>query len=454
MIQNIPRSLVVKLGWTTVTHAIVQGLRLVNNVVLAHLLAPALFGLMVIVNTVRIGVELLSDVGVGQNIVSNKDGAKPEFYDTAWTLQVMRGLVLGTLFFLFTRTIADAFDQPALIEILPVVALLFVFQGFESAGRPLLQKRMELERLSLFELAGAAFSLIAHVILALITPTIWALVLGSVISAAATLVLSYFLIPGLRHRFLLNRPSVRQILHFGKWIFLSSILYFAAANFDRLYFATTITLADLGVYGIARALSDMALHLAIRCSNMLVFPAVAAMSVPAPEIRKRILHGRRTLLFTTAVAMGLLVALADALVSLLYDPRYAAAGQILPILLLGSWFAILATVNDSIMTGIARPGAGAVGNAAKLISYVVGVPLAMYHYGFYAAVAVLSAGEVVRYVVLWLASRRQALAFARDDLALTAIFVLVIVAGREFLWFIGLTEDLQTIFPIIGNLQL
>ena len=37
---------------------------LVNNVILARLLAPPIFGLMAVVNAIRTGVELLSDVGI------------------------------------------------------------------------------------------------------------------------------------------------------------------------------------------------------------------------------------------------------------------------------------------------------------------------------------------------------------------------------------------------------
>ena len=86
MIGRIPRGMIVRLSWTTGSFGLIQLLRLVNNVVLARLLSPPLFGLMLIVNSIRTGVELLSDVGINQNIVSNRKGHTPVFYDTAWTI--------------------------------------------------------------------------------------------------------------------------------------------------------------------------------------------------------------------------------------------------------------------------------------------------------------------------------------------------------------------------------
>ena len=85
----------IRIGWATGSFGLVQVLRFANNVILARLLSPPLFGLMLIVNSIKTGVELISDVGINQNIISNKAGHTPDFYDTAWTLKVIRGVALG-----------------------------------------------------------------------------------------------------------------------------------------------------------------------------------------------------------------------------------------------------------------------------------------------------------------------------------------------------------------------
>jgi len=449
-VTNPRRAAIAKLGWTTVSYGIVQAIRLLTNVILARLLAPPLFGLMLIVNMIRTGVELLSDVGINQNIVSHRDGASPDFVDTAWTLQVLRGLILGAVCFASAKLAADFFDYPELAQILPVVALFFLFSGFDSAGRALAQKQILVKRLSIFEVGVALLSLVVHVALALITPTIWALVLGSVVTSAAALVGSYFLVPHIRHRIMIDRPSARQVLVFGKWIFLSSIIYFLAMNFDRIYFSRQISLTDLGIFGIARTLADTVTLLVARCGNLLLFPMVAAMQVGGAEIRGRLRHDRRIVLLIAAIALALFVALSDRIVALLYDERYQAAAVILPALLLGVWFAILSTVNESILFGIRKPAASAFANIAKFLAYLVAVPLAFQAYGLIAAVLVLSAGESIKYVTLWVFGRREHLGFGRDDLALTIIFVLGILGFRELLAASGLTGGLDQLFPWVA----
>jgi hypothetical protein len=65
----------------------------------------------------------------------------------------------------------------------------------------------------------------------------------------------------------------------------------------------------------------------------------------------------------------------------------------------------------------------------------------------------LGIGEAIKYVVLWLQSRRHNLSFARDDLALSIAFVLSIPLFRELLFQIGLTPDLHALFPWIATMM-
>jgi O-antigen/teichoic acid export membrane protein len=446
-----PRHIVSRLGWTTGAFAISQVIRFASNLILTRLLSPPLFGLMVIVNSIRTGVELLSDVGIGQNIVSNKRGTEPDFYDTAWTIKAMRGVMLGAACLLLSDLFAEFFDEPQLSMVLPLIALTFLFTGFQSAGPSLLLKQGKVARISIFEIGTAAISLLVHTALAFVTQTVWALVLGSVIASAVSLVASYLIVPELRHRFVIHSPSAKEILVFGKWIFLSSIIYFFASNFDRLYFAKQISLTLLGVYGIAKALADILTNLVIRSTNMVLFPTVAAMRSSPAEIRGRLLHARRNVLLLMGAGLAGFTALSDLIVNFLYDARYAEAALILPLLLLGVWITILSTVNDSIMLGAAKPAFPAIAQGAKLLTYVIGVPLAFHFSGLVAAILVLNVGEAARYAVLWILSRRQHLGFGRDDLKITLLFLFAIVLFRETLALLGLTSNLVGLYPVLRS---
>ena len=121
----------------------------------------------------------------------------------------------------------------------------------------LVQKRLQIFRLVAFEIASGVVWAIGQITFAYFIPTVWALIFGLIFGSVVAMIGSYFLLPDIKHKFKIVRVYVWQIVHFGKWIFLSSTVYFLSMSFDRLYLAAAIPLALLGVYGIARAISDL-----------------------------------------------------------------------------------------------------------------------------------------------------------------------------------------------------
>src|SRR5262245_5591146 len=96
--------------WTTAAFGLSQILRVASSVILTRLLSPELFGIMVIVYGFRTGLDLLSDVGIAQSFVTNKNSDKPEFYNTAWTLRFIRGIALWLLLTLAAIPIAYVYQ--------------------------------------------------------------------------------------------------------------------------------------------------------------------------------------------------------------------------------------------------------------------------------------------------------------------------------------------------------
>src|SRR4051794_31786373 len=108
--------------WTIAGYGTSQVLRFGSNLVLAKLLFPQAFGLMAIVNGVMQGLVMLSDVGIGQSIIRHNRRDDPEFYNTAWTLQVIRGMLLAIMGVALAWPIGQ-FYNPFLTQFIAVVSL-------------------------------------------------------------------------------------------------------------------------------------------------------------------------------------------------------------------------------------------------------------------------------------------------------------------------------------------
>ena len=397
-------------------------IRLAGSVALTRLLSPELFGIIAIVNSVRTGIDLISDVGVAQSIVQNKKGEDSAFYATGWTLKVIRGVVLWLITAAAAPFVSQLYDSGELSVIIPVAALYFIFDGCTSVSLFIMQKRMKITELNilgfLFELIPAA----AMVVLAYFYRSIWSMVLGLLFASAIRMVVSHFLVRGVKMRLTLNKEYTWQIIHFGKWIFLSSAIYFFSSNFDRLYLGKTVPFALLGIYGVARSLSDTISVFVGRLSGLIVFPLIAkAADRPRKELRQKVASTRFQLLLLTAFGLAAFAAVADVPIKLIYDPRYYPAADILPFTTLGAWFTIMCSINEAVLLGFARPQYAAAGNALKLAWLLVGLPLGYVWHGFFAVIIVVAVGDMFRYMPILFGQIRNRFSFGRQDFCLSVL---------------------------------
>ncbi|WP_426609736.1 oligosaccharide flippase family protein [Bradyrhizobium sp. McL0616] len=432
--------------WTTGAYGLGLLLRVGTNVIMTRLLAPELFGLMSIVFTLWAGVEFLTDVGIGQNIVHNKKAEDPDFYNTAWTLGVIRNAVLWLICLAAAMPMANFYHAPILAFVVPITLIGMLINGFASVGRPLLQKRMQVARIVAFDLTVSFISSIGHILLAYIWPTIWALVLGNLIASITGLVGSYLLLPGIRQRFFISKQYALEILHFGKWVFAAQAVYFLSTYFDRLYLAKVVPLEVFGIYGIARSISELLGSLVLRLGNLVLFPYIASQSMtPRADLRAHLAPIRTKFLLLAAIGVSIFVAFADLAIKLLYDERYHAATWMLPVLVIGSWFSILASVNESTLLGLGKPSYGAVANTSKFIFLLIGLALGVKFYGLLGGVAVFALADLMRYFPILAGQMRERFSFGVQDMLLTLAVFLLILLWELLRWTSGFGTSFDTL---------
>ena len=403
--------------WTTGAYVVGQIIRLGTNIILARLLAPEIFGVIWIVYSLRIGIELISDVGIAQSIVYNENAENPDFYNTAWTLQLVRSIILWVIFLAAAVPVARIYQSPILVYVIPISAFSLVLSGLTSIGKPLLQKRLGIAKLNTFDATMALLSSAITVLSAYFSPTIWGLAVGGVIGALPATIASYFLVPDIKQRFILSKKFIWEIFRFGKWIFVGSIVFFLSSYMDRLYLAKVVPLELVGIYGIARSIADLSNNLVMRLGAVVLFPFISSHSqTPRADLRQQLASIRAKFLLTAAIGFSLFVTMADLAIKVLYDARYHAATWMLPVLIVGSWFSTLTSLSESALLGLGKPNYSAFANFAKLIFLTIGLPLGVEYDGLVGGVLVIALSDLARYVPIIVGQHLEHFSFYRQDL--------------------------------------
>src|SRR5208283_3995250 len=167
--------------------------------------------------------------------------------------------------------------------------------------------------------------------------TVWFLVLGNLISNAFQLICSHLLLPGLRNRLHWDRTAVKELIHFGKWIFLSTAFTFLAFYSDRLIVGKIPNgTYYLGIYGLALNLVGIATGLMGSLSTQLVFPVYSRLHQAGRDLRTAFRHVHSLAAAFAALLVTGLLSTGPTAVRCLYDARYFDVTWIVQYLAVGA----------------------------------------------------------------------------------------------------------------------
>jgi len=338
-------------AWIMLEYGGKQFTRLLGNLILTKLLFPELFGIMALVNISIQGLQMFSDVGLNQNIIQSRRGDDKVFLDTAWTVQVIRGFGIWILASVLAWPVSKVYGQPDLAWLIPVSGLMAVLSGFYSTQMITMNRHLNMARLTIVELLTHISGIAVMILWAWLSPSIWSLVAGGLVSSALKLIASHLFFREYRNHFRWDQESVGELFSFGKWIFISTALAFLAAQGDRIVLGKLLSMTELGVYSIAYFLSQAVLQAVSALGNKMLFPAYSRFAEgDRRELTLRIRRIRRTLLAAAMPAVAVLVLFGSELVELLYDERYREAGWMLQVLSIGSIMAVaISTVSPVLL---------------------------------------------------------------------------------------------------------
>ena len=331
-------------GWSIAGYAFSQVIRFGSNLVMTRLLVPEMFGVMAIATMIMYGLALISDVGLRQNVVQSGRGNDVVFLNTAWTIQILRGVLLwffalGASFLVFVANRngffpeGSVYAEPNLPYVIAILSASTVISGFNSTKIFESGRNLSLYRITKIDIASQITGLIAMFFWVAFDRSIWALVAGSLCSCLMSLILSHVSLPGVANRWQWDDAAFREIIQFGKWIFLSSILGFLINSGDRLMLGGLVSATVLGVYTIAFFIFSAVEQALAKIITDVAFPAFSEIVREQPsEMKAKYYRFHLVISSFSHFCAGILIVSGQALIALLYDKRYTQAGWILEIL--------------------------------------------------------------------------------------------------------------------------
>lgn len=442
-------------AWMVVGFGAGQILRLGSNIVLAALLYEEVFALMGIVSTFMVGLTMLSDVGLKPSVVRHPRGDQPEFLNTVWTFQILRGITLYVVLLLLTIPITRVYgaNDPAAYELyvlIPLIGLVLILDGAQSTRMLSAERHLQLARLTQIEVVVQLFMVALMIALAWYLRSVFALAFAAVLSSVLRTILSYSMLKGAPNFIAWDRNAVKDLFHFGKWLFVSTCLTFLTLQSDRLLVSGLFPLAEVGVYFMAVNLAMLVGVLVGKLQQSVIFPWYSRMLDEGVSLPAAFQKTRLVTLISVTYMVSLMFVAASPFFDFAYDERYAKAATYLPVILIGVWFSCLAGMYGAAFLAIGRSKWSAITSVSKLLVLCIALPPVMTMGGDLLIVSlVVVGGDMVRAATSQWLGFRQGLLNLKIDAAMLLLLILTCAAGYFTVNHIAVIANLHPLIKLV-----
>ncbi len=347
--RSLSEKLLISGALTSVEHGTRVIFRIGATLIVTRLLAPEIFGLFAIVITFNVILTLISDFGVRSLIITaNAEKiSDPEFLRTCWTVQLIRGLLLygivicfATGLFLLQHYVGiggeSVYSQAVLPAAIAATGLQLVFRGCESVNIHVFAKQMRLRRMTIVRIVQSIVSPCVTILVAFFHPTIWALVIATIVSSALRLFMTFRMFEGPGMRFCWRRDYRTELFSKGKWILGRSSLGVFTNEADRLLMSIFLPAWLFGLYHLAKQVLTIPRALVQKLHSAFGLQFFREIiDLPVGQIHQKYYKYRLPMDALTCLFAGLLFTGGPAIIKLMYDPRYLQAGDIVQIIAVG-----------------------------------------------------------------------------------------------------------------------
>jgi lipopolysaccharide exporter len=404
--------------------------------ILARLLTPQDFGVVAIASAVLHVVISLTQVSIFQALMQ-RASVSQEHIDTAWTLAFIRTCLILAFFLLAAWPLSLVYNDPRMMPVFIVSGLSGAFQGLFNPHMNLATKEMRFGPLTIFQFCQKGPGLVVTIVLALMFQSFWAIIIGNLVGAVLSSLLSYVLIP-YRPRFTLKHW--RDFLGFSGWMFLNQLCETLNWRFSQLMISVMLPKAQMGLYAMADSFAVIPSRETVQPLREALFPGLAAMNGDRVRMARSCMRAQTTIaLIAAPLGIGLAL-VADPAVRVMLGDKWLEAVPYVQIL----------TVTYALgsLTSLFSPTAMALGETRlnflmQFWGIVTRIPLVvagLVFGGLFGAALAGLASEVVSVLVSLLYMKRllkisiwQQIAPHGSTLASLAVMCAAVLLGQRFI---------------------
>lgn len=333
--------------WLFVGNTGSQILTFAFGIVLARLLSPQDFGMLVTIQVFTGLAGFVSGGGMGQGLVRAAEASKAD-YNAVFTLQLAIGCVIYAVFFLAAPWFAQWYNTPLYASLLRVSALSFIIRPFINLPGSHLHRHMRFKAQTASKITTLLVSSSVSIALAYQGHGVWSLILGGMAGSLTSMLLLTHL-SGWRPGLSLDFSRARDLARYGFLVSVNDIVVYLRNQAANFILGRSVGAQAVGLFNKADSLAQMPRAVVTNPVYTVLFRALAQEQGNLDKSRYLFLRSLSLVaVYVTPLYLGV-TWLAEPLIALLYGEKWAASAAPLAILALAGPFLTIANLSGAVL---------------------------------------------------------------------------------------------------------
>lgn len=309
--------------WSAVERFSIQGISFLLSIIIARIVSPSAYGLIVMIQVFLSFSQLFIDSGFTNALIQKKDRDETD-YCTVFFFNMGVAILLYVLFFFSAPLIAIFYEEPQLKTITRVISLNLILSSLSIVQKTRLTINLDFKTQTRAGLMAVIISGTVGVICAYSGLEVWALVIQGLLNQLLiSLALMY--LSRWRPKPIFSFLSFKRLFSFGSKLMFANILTNIYINISNLIIGKKYTSADLAFYNRGFTLSQFPSVNISDVMNRIIYPVLSKVQDDMIALREAYLKYLHLAHYVVLFLMGLLIVLAEPLIAFLLTPKWLDA---------------------------------------------------------------------------------------------------------------------------------
>lgn len=306
--------------WSFVEKILSQGITFLISIILARLIAPEAYGLIVMVTVFTNISAVLIEGGFSTALIQKKNRSEVD-YSTVFYFNLLASIVLFVVLFFLAPCIEHFYNAPNLSVIVRVLSVSLPLNSLILIHKVKLHISLNFKLLSLVTFVTAIISGTIGIVLAYNNFEVWALVAQSLTSSLLNVVMLSILVRW-KPLLVFSKKSFKELFGFGSKILFNTLITRVYLDIYNVIIGKVYKPSSLAFYNRAFHLSSFASVTIVEVMNRVIFPVECQLQDDKEELKKafyRYLHLSNLL---TIPLLTLLALLSKQLISVVLTDKW------------------------------------------------------------------------------------------------------------------------------------